>query len=110
VNIVSLAEARDARDPHSSGRAICCACGHEWIAVVKNAPQGERITFFDCPKCGTIRGQFKDQFGVPKDTLVFECGDCGSTLFRVYKHPADGTVCLLCAGCGSDRNAMDLFS
>jgi hypothetical protein len=109
AEILSFADARDAKEPHTHGAAICCACRHEWHAVVRTAPEGERITWFECPACGTIRGQFKHYFDVASGSKVFECGACGSTLWSIYQHPVGSTVCILCAGCGRDRNAMDIF-
>ena len=109
MNIISLTDARESREPHTRGDAICCACRHEWHAVVKSAPVGDRITWFECPACGAIRGQFKHHFTPATGSAVFECGACGSTLWTPYRPPESSDPWMMCAGCGKDVIAMDLF-
>lgn len=84
--IISLAEAKAAREPHLSGPAMCLCCRHKWRAV---APVG--TTEFECPSCGTHKGVFETTVVVGK--MVFEC-NCGCDLFRISP---DGPYCVNCA-------------
>jgi len=40
MTVVSLADARKARDPHIAGKAFCLACNHNWDAVW---PMGDHL-------------------------------------------------------------------
>lgn len=77
---------------HLSGRALCLACKHEWVAVSeasKDSYEGD----LECPKCGVCRGQYKWPFQGPPAELVWTC-PCDGTLFMLT---LQGTRCV---GCG----------
>lgn len=84
VNVVNLAEAREARGPHITGPARCSACGHGWVGV---APVG--TAWLECPSCKTMRGLFRFPLR-PSSAWVCQCG-CDA-----YSITTDGLKCVAC--------------
>ena len=77
MSVISLLKEREERTPHSSGKARCLACKHEWMAV---APTG--VTWMECPSCSLERGRFVAQH--ERDGLHWHC-HCGNNLFWVME-------------------------
>lgn len=75
-NVVSLQEARDKRDPHMTGRAVCLDCKQAWRAVV---PVG--VVWLTCPQCNLNRGRLIDHVEIDAG-YHWTCG-CGCNLFHV---------------------------
>jgi hypothetical protein len=72
------------RQPHMSGRAVCLACKHEWVAVAEIG-----TICLECPKCSLMKGAFVAMC-VPDVALV--C-NCGNALFYMTH---DGPMCGNC--------------
>lgn len=90
MGVVSLEQLRAEREPHLSGRAICLACRHEWVAV---API--EVIWLECPACTLERGRFVGA-AVKEDDKHWHC-KCGNDLFRVT--PGG----YYCPNCGADQ-------
>lgn len=89
ADVISMAEHRVV--PHLSGRARCCACRHEWVAV---AVVG--TTWLECPGCGTNKGRYLNDV-VPSDPAGWwQCG-CGCDVFRVTR------AAIYCIDCGKEQ-------
>lgn len=88
--VVSLSEAREKRQPHVSGEAVCLDCRHTWVAVV---PLG--VIWMECPSCSLQRGRFKFQHVCGKERH-WVC-HCGNDLFHVT------TERTYCPNCGQDQ-------
>jgi len=86
-DVVDLQAEREKRRPHSTGRARCLDCKHEWQSV---APSG--TVWLECPKCSLVRGRFIFPHELPEGTGVWHC-NCGNTLFEVL---VDGFFCPNC--------------
>ncbi len=91
----------DRLKPHTSGRARCVGCRHEWQAVV---PYDKRRNWFECPACGDMRGRYFGGYDpAPGNTgggVQFVC-TCGNDLFHILP----GAV-TLCANCGAESDAQ----
>jgi len=88
MKIISLAEKREEKMPHSSGVAICLDCKHEWAAV---APIIDGfIVWLECPSCGLVRGRFKYQF--ERNGEQWKCA-CKNDLFNIKP---EGCYCPNC--------------
>ena len=85
AELITLSKVRENRVPHSSGKARCLACKHEWVAV---APTG--VTWMECPACSLERGRFVAQH--EREEPHWMC-NCGNNLFYVVK---DGYYCPNC--------------
>ena len=85
MTVIDLAKKKEERQAHSTGRARCLDCKHEWIAV---APVG--VTWMECPKCSLERGRFIFAHLIEKPR--WEC-NCGNDLFYAT---ADGMYCPNC--------------
>lgn len=99
--IVSLAEAREARQPHWTGTAYCVGCRNEWVAV---APMG--VMWVDCPACGLPKGTPKHPFGADVGDRVLTCDICGSEALTAY-YRGDAFYAR-CMGCGNDLTSAVL--
>lgn len=86
MTIVDLGAARQKREQHSSGKARCLDCKHEWVAV---APTG--TPWLECPSCTLFRGRFVEHHE-HGDKAHWECR-CGNELFYIL---ADGCLCPNC--------------
>ena len=86
-SVLSLAEARQEREPHMSGAAACMACHTAWVAT---APVGTHE--LECPACHATKGYFVAS--VMRGEEYFEC-DCGCDVFRI--EPTVGPYCVNCA-------------
>lgn len=86
MTVIDLQAEKEAREPHSEGKARCLACKHEWVAV---APVG--TIWLECPACTLERGRFIAQHQREGDH--WHC-NCGCDLF--YATP-DGIYCPNCA-------------
>lgn len=84
-DVVDLEAERERRSPHSTGKARCLDCRHEWTAV---APVG--VLWLECPACTLERGRFVAQH--ERDEPHWHCL-CGNTLFYVVR---DGYYCPNC--------------
>ena len=89
--VLSLAEARQEREPHMSGAAHCVACHHEWMAV---APLGTHE--LECPACGGSKAYFAHP--VMRGDEKFVC-NCGCDVFRIGR--LIGPYCVNCATAAS---------
>ena len=85
--VLSLAAAREEREPHLTGAARCVACRHEWVAV---APVGTHT--LECPACASTKGYFVNEVMRGNDRFVCHC-ECD--VFRIS--PAVGPYCVNCA-------------
>lgn len=95
MTVISLAAAREERQPHWTGTARCVGCQHEWTAV---APIG--TLWVDCPSCGLPKGTPKHPFGAEDGDLLLSCVPCGGETLTAYKR--DGKFWVKCMGCGND--------
>ena len=86
MNIVDLARAREEREPHLSGEALCEACGHEYAVV---APVGVKQPM-ECGKCGAEASYLKY---LVERSPIWSCNNCESTLVRVSP---EGPYCARC--------------
>lgn len=71
--------------PHKTGKAVCLACGNEWVAV---SPIG--TVWLECPECKTVKGL--EKFTCVRETSHWEC-NCGNDLFHATP---DGFYCPKC--------------
>ena len=95
--IISLAAAREEREPHLSGTCICGACRHQWIGT---SPVG--VTELECPNCGVKRGRHKFD-AVPEDgTGVYVCNTCDGMTFTILRGSE-----VMCCGCGTRHRPWD---
>lgn len=83
--VVSLEE----RKPHMTGKAICIACHHEWVATT---PVG--IIWFECPSCHTEKGTYINYCRPPERIEKTWTCNCGNQLFHATKEG------LFCPNCG----------
>lgn len=79
---IDIADAREARMPHKTGRAGCGSCGHQWQAV---APTDIRPGNLECPECHTFQGWFHDDLRgetepVPSENATVPYGRVLTTL------------------------------
>lgn len=89
--IIRLDDAREAREPHIQGPALCLACKHTWQAVVHaKADMGA----LECPACGAERGTFATHISAPEAGPVWTCA-CGTYLFVITPKGVH------CPSCGS---------
>lgn len=72
--------------PHTTGRARCLDCKHEWIAV---APC--EMVWLDCPSCTLVRGRYI--FNFERSGYHWTC-QCGCDLFHV------SAIGVYCPNCG----------
>lgn len=77
--------------PHLSGKARCCACRHDWVAVT---PVG--TDWLECPECHLMKGRYIHAAIPQLGTDVWECG-CGCDVFMVSRTAA------YCVNCGSEQ-------
>lgn len=94
MTVISLADARAAREPHWEGVCKCIGCGHEWHAV---APID--TMFVECPSCGMMKGHPKHPFGAGEGDAFFQC-NCGSEALTAYFRK--GNFRLMCMACGTN--------
>ena len=80
---------RDESQAHLSGRARCCACQHEWVAV---APTGS--VWLECPSCRTEKGRYLHD--VTPAEAWWHCR-CGCDVFRVNR------TFVTCVNCGLEQ-------
>lgn len=94
MSVVSLAAAREERQPHWTGTAHCVGCQAEWQAVV---PIG--TMWLECPSCELPKGTPKYPFGGSEGDLVLKC-DCGCEALTAYKRAR--LFFVKCMACGTD--------
>lgn len=94
-NVVDLAKAREEREPHWAGIALCLHCRHEWDTT---APM-DTLDRLECPSCGTHRGAIKNNFGAAVGDAVLTCR-CGCTVLTAVRRV--DAVRLICVACGTD--------
>lgn len=94
MTIISLAAAREERQPHWRGTAYCVGCKEEWQAV---APIGTMS--LDCPACELPKGVPKYPFGADEGDLLLVC-DCGCEALTAYRRK--GLFYVKCMACGTD--------
>lgn len=87
-DVVDFSKAKEAREPHDKGGAICLGCKHKWNAVV---PSG--LLSFECPACGLLKGAWLGIHVPPSGTARLVC-NCANDLFIVTPD-----YCM-CAACG----------
>lgn len=88
MTIIDFQKAKQDREPHTSGEAVCVFCQHKWQAV---APVG--TTDLECPECQRNGGVWLFHF-MPAEGDMFVC-NCGNFLFILQS-----TGRKLCVGCG----------
>jgi DNA-directed RNA polymerase subunit RPC12/RpoP len=96
MTVISLAAAREERQPHWRGLTYCVGCHHEWEGA---APMG--TAWVDCPSCGLPKGTPKYPFGPQNEDLLYVCIPCGGEAFTAYKRR--GRFYFRCMGCGLDQ-------
>lgn len=103
---------KELSDPHWHGKARCLACGYEWLAIARvgtlAAMPGEDRACLACPECTANRGVLLNHVYYQRAKGVFSCTACSCTLFQIIL-TEDGSPCTTCAGCGTIRNALDIF-
>lgn len=89
-DVVDFAKAKEEREPHLCGKAVCMHCQYglegEWEAV---APVG--TVFLQCPQCSLIKGIYVNPI---LDEENWEC-NCGNGFFA-YSH----RLGMYCPNCG----------
>ncbi len=95
MNVVSLSDEREKREPHWAGPVKCIGCGHEHVAV---APMG--TMFLECPSCNELKAHPKYAFGAPEGASLFLC-NCGSEALTAYFYK--GRFKIMCMACGADH-------
>ena len=93
-NVVSLTDAKAAREPHISGEAFCIGCNHHWQGVW---PLG--VTEFECPECKRMMGRSTYEVSPHPESRVYECL-CGNQLFHVLDDRIHCPNCGQQTGCG----------
>ena len=96
MNVVSLAEAKAAREAHIQGEAFCMGCNHNWRGVW---PLG--TTELECPECKRMMGRSTYEVSPQPNSKVYEC-HCGNQLFHIL---ADR---IHCPNCGQQTGAGDI--
>lgn len=101
-DVISLDQARTAREPHRTGRCKCLnpECGHEWQAVIPDTMQ----TPFECPKCHLMRGVWNCIFDAGSGQQRYTCNWCNSEHFTVRRTD------VICVGCGIPTSFETLAS
>lgn len=97
--VVSLAEHREAQEPHGAGQILCTACKHEWTGA---APIG--TVFHTCPECGSKKAAWKLPFAAAVGDIFYSCNTCGSEHF--YFTMSGSTPRVRCSGCGYDQEGI----
>lgn len=100
MTVVSLAEAKAAREPHWAGLCVCLRCRHEWAGV---GPLGHHEGLW-CPVCDLPKGVTKHLFGAPEGAAQFACR-CGCEAMTIYH---DDQLHVRCMACGSDQTGAVL--
>lgn len=93
MNVISLAEAKAAREPYVLH--ICLGCRHEW----KRPEVGGPHLHIECPACGLHKGATKYVFDAPEghEVMVCEC-ECEALMAHRY----EGRLYVMCMACGGD--------
>lgn len=99
MTVISLAKAREEREPHWSGECICLACQHKWVGV---GPM-DTISGLECPSCSLPQGHTRHPFGAPDGALLLVC-KCGSEALTAYK--SNGHFWVKCMACGTDQTEV----
>lgn len=95
--VVSLADAKAARQPHWTGSCVCLGCRHEWVGVGPSPFEGVNL---DCPECKLPKGTVKYPFGASAGDMVLTCNHCGGEALTAYVR--DNLHYVRCMGCGND--------
>lgn len=77
-------------DPHLSGKARCCACRHDWVAV---SPVG--TDWLECPSCHLMKGRYVHP-AIPSGEEAWQCA-CGCDVFMITRRSA------FCINCGTEQ-------
>jgi hypothetical protein len=93
--IVSLADARERREPHMNGTARCLHCGHEHAARV---PVGEVIGL-ECPACHLPKAVMVGLYEPADGAYRWACA-CGCQVFFVTAQD------IQCLNCGQPTEAV----
>lgn len=86
AEIIDLAQAKEEREPHLSGRALCLNCKNQWVAV---APVG--TLDLECPECTLPQGRFMHLVQY-EDEPHWTC-NCGNQFFHITQKR---TYCINC--------------
>lgn len=97
MTVISLAAAREERQPHWSGTVHCVGCQHEWVGV---APMG--TMWLDCPNYELPKGHPKHLFGADVGDSEFSCV-CGGQALTAYVRAKGQRFFLRCMACGTDQ-------
>ena len=95
MTVISLAKAREEREPHWAGKCICLGCRHEWVGV---GPVGV-TTGLQCPECDLPKGVTKNLFGSDEGDPTLVC-NCGCEALTAYKNGAH--LYVRCMACGNN--------
>ena len=96
MTVISLQKAREEREPHLAGEAVCIGCRHEWAGV---APVG--VWQLECPSCGAMKGIWRYPVGAQEGDSYFLC-NCGCEALTAYFR--GGVFYLKCMSCGTDQS------
>jgi hypothetical protein len=97
-NVISLAAAKEERQPHWAGSCHCLECKHEWAGV---GPVGT-VAHLECPQCHLPKGVVRNLFGPDEGDHALVCTDCGNDTFTIYKRKKDLLKVVACLACGLD--------
>jgi Zn finger protein HypA/HybF involved in hydrogenase expression len=86
--IINFQSVKEEKTPHSSGKARCLDCKHEWEAVALVGTE-----WLECPGCHSKKGRFIYHFE-PEHFVKWTC-NCGNDLF--YATPYG----YFCPNCGT---------
>lgn len=90
MTVIDLSQARKEREPHITGVAQCCACRHEWVAVV---PTNAGANWLACPECDAVKGRLVHPVLLAPGVERLEC-QCGCQVFSATR---ETLVCVNCA-------------
>ena len=96
TTVISLADAKAAREPHVTGEAFCIGCNHTWRGVW---PLG--TTDLECPNCKRKTGRGTFEVSPQEGSHVYQC-HCGNQLFHLLKDRVH------CPSCGQQTGYGDL--
>lgn len=81
---------KEKTEQHLSGKARCCSCKHDWMAV---SPVG--TDWLECPACYLMKGRYMHP-ALPDADNIWQCA-CGCDVFHITRLAA------YCINCGTEQ-------
>ena len=92
TKVFDFAKAKQEREPHLSGKALCLNCKNQWQAV---APVG--TLDLECPNCSLPQGRF---MGLVEDPDPHWTCNCGNQFFHITQKR------IYCVSCGNTASGF----